>query len=271
VNDVKGIYCDSIFNTLKYFHICQPGLPPCIGHDLFERVVAYDLAIYLRYFIKVKNWLTYSQLNRLITQFSYKDSDSSSSPCQVNEKAITIGGQAAENWCLLRLLPVIIGDKVDPHDPVWQQVITLKELVELVCALKITTVQVAYLNIVDVEYLETRKTTFPTNHLKPKYHYLLRYASLILKLGPLIWLWTMRFESKHSYLKKCVRRTQNFKNICQSLANQHQLLQTTLSSSSFFAPVLKSKNVTPYYAHLYSDAVCNAVEAHVYRTGFCVN
>ena len=119
VNHVKGIYCDSIFNTLKYVHVCQPGLPPCIGHDLFEGVVAYDLAIYLCYFIKVKHWLTYSQLNRQITQFAYKDSDSRSSSCQVNEKAKTVGGQAAENWCLLRLLLVIIGDKVDPRDPVW--------------------------------------------------------------------------------------------------------------------------------------------------------
>lgn len=64
VDHVKGMYGDSIFNTLKYFHVCQPGLPPCIGHDLFEGVVAYDLAIYLRYFIKVKHWLTYCQLNR---------------------------------------------------------------------------------------------------------------------------------------------------------------------------------------------------------------
>lgn len=166
-------------------------------------------------------------------------SDSRSSPCQVNEKAKTVGGQAAENWCLLRLLPVTIGDKVDPRDPVWQLMITLKELVELVCAPKITTAQVAYLNIVVVEYLETRKAVFPSDHLKPKHHYLLHYASLILKMGPLLQLWTMRFESKHSYLKRCVRRIQNFKNICQSLANQPQLLQTTLSSNSFFATVLK--------------------------------
>lgn len=157
----------------------------------------------------------------------------------MNEKAKTVGGQAAENWCLLRLLPVTIGDKVDPRDPVWQLMITLKELVELVCAPTITTAQVAYLNIVVVEYLETRKAVFPSDHLKPKHHYLLHYASLILKMGPLIQLWTMRFESKHSYLKRCVRRIQNFKNICQSLANQPQLLQTTLSSNSFFAPVLK--------------------------------
>ncbi len=76
----------------------------------------------------------------------------------MSEKANTTGSQAAENWCLLRLLPVIIGDKVDSHDPVWELVITLKELVELVCAPKITIGQVAYLNVVVMEYLETRKT-----------------------------------------------------------------------------------------------------------------
>lgn len=260
VSDVKGIHCDSVFNSMKYFHVCQPGLPPCNGHDLFEGVVAHDLAIYLRYFIKVKHWFTYSQLNRRITQFAYKDSDSASSLCQVNEKANKIGGQAAENWCLLRLLPVIIGDKVDPDDQVWQLVITLKELVELVCAPSISTAQVAYLNVIVVEYLEIRKDIFPTDHLKPKHHYLLHYPSLILKLGPLIRLWTMRFESKHSYFKRCVRRIQNFKNVCQSLANQHQLLQTILTSSSFFPPVLKLMNSTPYHANLYSDAVRKAVE-----------
>lgn len=179
----------------------------------------------------------------------------------MREKSKTIGGQACENWCFLRLLPVIIGDKVDPHDPVWQLVIALKELVELVCAPTITTGQIAYLNVAVVEYLETRKAVFPSDHLKPKQHYLVHYASLILKLGPLIRLWTMRFESKHSYFKRCVRRTQNFKNVCQSLANQHQLLQVTLSSNSFFPSVLRATNTTPYHAH--SDAVRNAVVAHI--------
>lgn len=40
VDHIKGIYCDSMFNTLKFFHVCQPGLPPCIGDDFFEGVVA---------------------------------------------------------------------------------------------------------------------------------------------------------------------------------------------------------------------------------------
>lgn len=74
MNHIKGIYCDSIFNTLKYVHVCQPGLPPCIGHDLFEGVVAYDLAIYLRCFIKVGQALAHIlSAEQAVTQFAYKD------------------------------------------------------------------------------------------------------------------------------------------------------------------------------------------------------
>ncbi|KAF7648410.1 hypothetical protein LDENG_00157310, partial [Lucifuga dentata] len=32
---IKGIKVNSIFSALKSFHVCQPGLPPCVGHDIF--------------------------------------------------------------------------------------------------------------------------------------------------------------------------------------------------------------------------------------------
>lgn len=43
----QGIKGDSIFNKLSNFHVCQPGLPPCLAHDLFEGVVDYDVALCL--------------------------------------------------------------------------------------------------------------------------------------------------------------------------------------------------------------------------------
>ncbi|RXN37846.1 Prolyl-tRNA synthetase associated domain-containing 1 [Labeo rohita] len=51
----------------------EPGLPPCLEHDIFEGVLSYDVALYLKYFIKKKQWLTYSVLNRRIKQFKYKE------------------------------------------------------------------------------------------------------------------------------------------------------------------------------------------------------
>lgn len=89
---VRGVKCNSVFNSLTFFHVCQPGLPPCIGHDLFEGVVASDLAIYLIHFVKVKKFFTYSQLNRRIKQFSYQGSDGSSKPAEVSEKGVKLGG-----------------------------------------------------------------------------------------------------------------------------------------------------------------------------------
>ena len=42
MTESRGLKFDSLFNSLTYFHVCQPGLRPCIGHDVFEGIVAYD-------------------------------------------------------------------------------------------------------------------------------------------------------------------------------------------------------------------------------------
>ncbi|KAI2643064.1 hypothetical protein H4Q32_029533 [Labeo rohita] len=195
LSDIRDIEENGIVTSSGH----TPGLPPCIGHDVFEGVVAYDLYIYLRHFIKEKKWMTFQQLNRRIRQFMYLGSDGSSVPSDVVKRGKKIGGQAIQNWCLLRLLPIIIGDKIkDTQDQVHIQ-----------------------------EYLETRKHLFPSDKLKPKHHYLLHYPSLIMRLGPLVHLWTMRFESKHSYFKR----------------------------------FLQVKDSSPYHADLYSSKVRSAVEA----------
>lgn len=57
-----------------------------------------------------------------------------------------------------------------------------------------------------------------------------------------------------------MRRTQNLKNVCKSLANNHQLLQSYMNSSSFFCPALQVKDSSPYHVELYTSKVRNAVE-----------
>lgn len=120
--------------------------------------------------------------------------------------------------------------------------------------------QVALLNVFIAEYLETKKEMISDHKLKPKHHYIGHYPALIIKFGSLIRLWTKRFESKHSYFKRCMRRTQ-FRNVCQTLTNNRQLLQTNLNSSFIFASTLQVKQSTPFHAELYSDAVRSAAEA----------
>lgn len=260
IRDVKGIKVNSVFNDLESFHVCQPGLPPCLGHDLFEGIVSYDVALFLKYLIKTKKWFTYSVLNRRIKQLKYKGSDALTKPCSVNPDAGKLSGQAVQNWNFLRLLPVLIGDKVqDPDDDVWQLTLHLKDVVDLVCAQNISMAQVAYLEITIQEYLDSRKDLFPESKLKPKHHYLRHYPALILKFGPLIRLWTMRFESKHAYFKRCARHLKNFKNICLTLSERHQMFQAYLSAGLGCSEVLQVKNCCSFVPSLYSDAIKCAV------------
>jgi len=259
IND--GIKFDSIFNQLKYFHVCQPGLPPCLGHDLFEGVVSFDLAMYIKHLVTVGKHFTYGQLNRTISQFTYQGSDANNKPCEVKPNSEKLGGHAAQNWCLLRLFPILVGDRIkNPlDDEVWQLCLKLREIVDLICAPKIHTNQVAHLKILIEEYIQLRTATFPEKTLKPKHHYLVHYPELILQFGPLIRLWTLRFESKHSYFKQCARKLHNFKNLCSTLAERHQLLQAYLHAGNLFPPTLQMGQPSTFDDKLYQIGIQRAV------------
>ncbi|KAG8176714.1 hypothetical protein JTE90_003346 [Oedothorax gibbosus] len=99
----EGVKFSSLFNEPEHFHVCLPGLPPCLGHGLSEGVVSYDLKLYLDFFVKEKKWLSYQSLNFFISNFVYKGTDSRNKPCEVDEKKKKVS--AAKTWCLLlRLL-----------------------------------------------------------------------------------------------------------------------------------------------------------------------
>jgi len=98
-----GIKFQSVFNDFRNYHVCNPGLPPCLGHDLFEGVVSRDVALIIKHFVKNEKYFTYEQLNRLITRFKYLGSDAENKPCELKDNADKIGGHAVQNWYFLRL------------------------------------------------------------------------------------------------------------------------------------------------------------------------
>lgn len=122
---------------------------------------------------------------------------------------------------------------------VWYLCLKLRDIVDLVCSPKISHNDIAYLKILIEDYIHLRHSRFPDKALKAKHHYLLHYAELILHFGPLICLWTLRFESKHSYFKACTRTVHNFVNLCKTVTERHQLLQSYLSVSQLFPPTVQ--------------------------------
>lgn len=113
-------------------------------------------------------------------------------------------------------------------EPVWKFVLLMREVVSLICAPKIHISQVLLLNRLVRLYIEDRIALFPSVALRPKHHFLLHYAWLIMQFGPLIHVWTMHLESKHSFFKRCIRRAQNYLNVVKTLSVTHQLYQSYL-------------------------------------------
>ncbi|KAL7390852.1 hypothetical protein ABVT39_000457 [Epinephelus coioides] len=143
---------------------------------------------------------------------------------------------------------------------VWQLCLQLRDIVELICAPKINHNQVAYLKVMIEEYVCLRGATFPLHPLKPKHHYLLHCPDLILHFGPLSRLWTLRFESKHSYFKECARKLHNFIHLCKTLAKRHQLLQSYLCSGQLFTPTIQAVGEANVYdENLYNDLIQKAL------------
>ncbi|KAJ8043114.1 hypothetical protein HOLleu_10075 [Holothuria leucospilota] len=171
-----------------YMSLGGPGLPPCLAHDLFEGVVSYDLHLYLMSFIKSKKWLTIELLNKRITDFKYKGKDKLDKPVKVKSNPVgKLTGHAVQNWNLLRLLPLMISDIIqDFNDEVWQLILSLREIVDLVCSPCISCEQLQYLQDLITFYLQSRQKLFPEQNVKPKHHYLTHYPKLITQFGPLI-------------------------------------------------------------------------------------
>lgn len=262
-DSVCGIKFDSVFNQLCYFHVCQPGLPPCLGHDLFEGIVSRDLALCINHLVNQEKHFTYVEFNRSIGQFTYLGNEAHDKPPEFSPGSEKLSGHAVQNWCLLRVLPLLVGDRIKNPDEsdVWKLILLMREIVGYVCAPTITADQIAYLDVLIEGYIQSRVELFPDHPLKPKHHYLCHYPELILQFGPLIRLWTLRFESKHTFFKQCARKLHNFKNLCATLAERHQLLQAFLSAGSLFPPVIQVERGTEFYVSDYNESIKAATAA----------
>ena len=85
---------------------------------------------------------------------------------------------------------------------------------------------------------------FPNFQLRPKHHFIEHYPHLIKCFGPLVHLWTMRFEGKHKVFKKIVCATQNFKNVYKTMAERHQkMMAFYMSSPRFLKPPIQISKV----------------------------
>jgi hypothetical protein len=228
---VDGIKSDSCLNQLQHYHVVDPGLPPCLGHDLFEGIIRDDLPVIIEYFVK-KKIFTYNQLNIEYDLIRKK------LKCKVlptiTRQQEKLPGTADQNKNFLFLLPFVMLDKVfDRSSYPWLMFQSLLELTRICNTSELSAEQIILLDGVIEDFFVYRKLAFPLLKSYPKLHYLKHYPELIKKFGPLRLLWTLPYEHKHQFYKLTARKGKNFKNPTKTLSERNAMQQKLNSKSRF--------------------------------------
>lgn len=231
LSSAYGVKRESVLNQSRYFNVVD-GLDLDIMHDQLEGVLPLETKMLLRKLIQHDHVITLEALNERIAAFTYGPVDKKNKPSPLKQQIFTsdsasISQSAAQMWCLARMLPLLLGDLVQTDEESWDSLLQLLQIEEIVFAPTSTTSLAAYLEVLVKDYLEQFSKIYD-RRIIPKQHYMVHYPNQIIRRGPLVHNWAMRFEAKHNYFKRMVDTINNFKNIDFSLARRHQALQAYL-------------------------------------------
>jgi len=219
LKSTHGLKRSSTLNSLQYFHVCH-NYSLDVMHDLLEGVVQFEMKLLFEYLSE--KFVTRSELLSRIYSYDYGYLERKNRPTKVNleHSGNTIGLNSIQALCLVKNIPLLFGDIVPLGDQNWHLLLLLLQILNLVfspCISKGMTVLLKYLTI---EHHELFKELYPQKKLLPKHHFMVHYPACIRKIGPLVHMWSMRFEAKHKVFKNTLK---NFKNITKSLAKSHQM------------------------------------------------
>lgn len=214
-------YC--LLNDLNYFHIAENYTADPM-HDFLEGDLDMAIKLFLKHVVN-SNVMTVDEINCRILQFNYGKIEMKNKPSPVDLKkaGCLIGERAAQSWCLGRFLPLILSDIVvlDICKKEWEMVTTCLEAMDIIFAPAIDDASLDLLQKLIDKYL-TIKIEVLGSHCIPKDHFATHYPTIIRLLGPLYYLWCMRYEAKHQFFKSLALKYGNFINIVKTLAKQHQ-------------------------------------------------
>ena len=207
-------------SELMYFK--SISAPSDIAHDLCEGFNKDVLASVLKHCVSKGN-MTGSEIADSVANFPYqfKDRTNKPTPPIFDGTKILIKQSATQSLCLLKLLPLIIGGKME-DDEIWNVYLQYLDVIDLIYAPELTVNQIQSMKSKIENFLAHFFALNPEVTVRPKAHYMLHYARQYERFGPLIHNTTLRFESVHSKMKDSMRRVKNFRNPCMTMATRYQ-------------------------------------------------
>lgn len=212
-----GIKRDSIFNSLTYFSVTDNYVFD-IMHDILEGVGQYEIKLLLEYLSA--NIIPSENILLRVYAFNYGYMDKKNKPTKLSLQGNSIGLNASQTMCLIKNIPLIFGDVVPEGNRHWNLMLLLLDIINILFSPSITEGMTVYLKHLIAEHHRLFTEVYPQNNLIPKHHFMIHYPECIRQIGPLVHVWTMRYEAKHQFFKSCIK---NFKNLTKSLALKHQI------------------------------------------------
>lgn len=225
INNVSqtGIKTRCIWHALNSYHVTE-NLVCDLMHDFYEGVCHYDLCAILDYLINHVGFLNLETLNDCIQNFDY--GDSGDKPSLITADRIhhqKLKMSASEMMFFVHHFGLMIGGLVPEHDEVWRLYIVLAKILDIVTAPYVRQQLTEYLSVLIAEHHEIYCRLF-NKTLKPKHHFMVHYPRIMNLIGPMINVWSMRFEGKHRPVIKRVADNMNCrKNLPLSIAKRYAL------------------------------------------------
>lgn len=215
-----GVTKKSILLDAPCFHVVGQ-LPQDIMRIILEGAPSRTLFFVISYFVN-NDIFSVHDLNGFILNFNYGYTEIKDKPGYISDEDLKdLHGNLAQIW-LLSCVFVYFAEPFSHQCPdVWKKLLTKLEITAICLSKKISVNILGYLKLLIEEHLQAFKSVFNEN-ITPKQHYLIHLPSQILKLGPLVRTWAMRFEGKHQQFKNIPKITKNFKNLPKTLAERHQ-------------------------------------------------
>ena len=262
-----GINRRSVLEDIPGFSVVT-GIPHDVTNDLFEGVVPYEMKLLILHLIQNK-YISIRMINERLQQFDFVQNKASRIDSNLARSGGKLRQSASQMMALSRYFPLLIGDKIPLEDEHWCSFLLLLKICSIFLTPVCTPDTIPFLRILIEEKLSTFKELYPGSKLIPKHHYMIHYPTQIEQFGPLVHSWTMRQESKLSFVKQ-VSRKSNFKNVPQTVAKKHQLWQcykihvegTYLQTKYKFSP-----KTTECLLHAEEDCIIDEVRQHIPSVG----
>ena len=173
-------------------------LPQDVMHIILEGALSRTLFYVITYLVN-NHFFTLEDLNEFVLNYNYGYSELKDKPVFVFADDLkspheNLGQTAAQIWLISRAFVFFAAPFSHNCPDVWNILLSILEITAICLSKKISINVLGYLKDLIEEHLQMFKNVF-NEDITPKQHYLVHLPSQILKFGPLVRVWAMRFEA----------------------------------------------------------------------------